>query len=220
MSQHPSDLYRRIGAKGLEELANEFKVSDDIVFVKKRAKKDESILDLACGYGRVSIPLVTAGYKNVTGIDLAQNLIRAAKKKAKLLGIKIKFDVGTMTALPYENNSFDRVFCLWNSFNHLFSKRDQKKTLNEVYRVLKPKGKAFFVVYDGEGLDIKNKIKTGELKKDAPILKAVIKGIESPLFIYTKAILKNLLSATRFRKVLITRTHLNARRRILLQLEK
>ncbi len=213
-------FYKKIGAKGLEQLAKEYKVNDDIDFVRKHAKKSDHILDLACGYGRVSLPLAKAGYVAITGIDFSPNLIREARKRARALKVKIIFDVGTMTSLPYENESFDRVFCLWNSFNLLMKRHDQLKALKEVRRVLKSRGKAFFVLYDGDNLDIQKKIKDGSMKREAPFLESTLQGITTRMFVYTREIIKERLASIPFKRTSLVRTHLNARRRFLLTLEK
>jgi ubiquinone/menaquinone biosynthesis C-methylase UbiE len=215
-----TNFYKKVGAKGLQELAREYNVNEDISFVKERAAKDEAILDLACGYGRVTLALVKSGYKKVVGVDLAPNLISAARKEAKAKKVAIKFDAGSMTTLPYEKESFDKVFCLWNSFNELLKPQDQHKTLKEVYRVLKPKGKAFFVVIDGESKEMRNAFKTGELNAKKPILTRKFKGHEASQYIYTTKALELLAEKSKFETFSVRSVELHKRRRLLLTLNK
>jgi tRNA/tmRNA/rRNA uracil-C5-methylase (TrmA/RlmC/RlmD family) len=58
------------------------------------------VLDVGCGYGRIALPLVRAGYE-VEGIDLSENLVEAALRAAEIENLRIHFAVGSMTSLPY-----------------------------------------------------------------------------------------------------------------------
>lgn len=51
-----------------------------------------------------------------------------------------------MTQLPFEDNTFD-AFIAVASYHHLDNDYDRKKTLDEMYRILKPDGKGFIVVW-------------------------------------------------------------------------
>src|SRR5687768_7780758 len=59
------------------------------------------VLDVACGTGNLAIPAAKKG-SDVTGIDIAPNLIEQAKARADAEGVKAKFEVGDAEALPYE----------------------------------------------------------------------------------------------------------------------
>lgn len=60
------------------------------------------------------------------------------------------FFVGNMLDLSFPSQSFDRVFCLWASFNHLLKRNEQTRALREMLRVLFPGGLMFLEVNDGE----------------------------------------------------------------------
>ena len=66
------------------------------------------LLDVACGTGYFCILAAQRGAE-VTGVDIASNLIAQARTKAKEHGVKIQFDEGDAEALPYADNSFDIV---------------------------------------------------------------------------------------------------------------
>jgi SAM-dependent methyltransferase len=97
------------------------------------------VLDLACGYGRVTVPLAVDGYA-VSGIDLSPDLIGAARNRAQEAGVEIDFRIGSMTGLPYADASFDAVVCLWSSFHELLEEDEQTAVLRELRRVLAPGG--------------------------------------------------------------------------------
>ena len=47
---------------------------------------DDVLLDLACGTGRIAIPLAQAGIE-VTGIDLSREMLAKAQEKADAQGV-------------------------------------------------------------------------------------------------------------------------------------
>jgi SAM-dependent methyltransferase len=93
------------------------------------------ILDVGCGYGRLAVPLAVAGHQ-VTGLDLSPTMIDAAREKAAAAGVRIPFVVGSMTALPYADASFDVVLCLWSAFHELLEVDAQTAAIGEMWRVL------------------------------------------------------------------------------------
>ncbi|HTN43118.1 MAG TPA: methyltransferase domain-containing protein [Nitrospiria bacterium] len=97
------------------------------------------VLDLGSGTGYPGIPAAQrVGPKgHVTGIDLAEEMLEVARRKAEKLGLKqITFRQSDVASLSFEAGRFDAVtsrFCL------MFLPR-LDKTLREVHRVLKPGG--------------------------------------------------------------------------------
>ena len=90
-----------------------------------------SVLDLGSGTG--------AAYEQLTNYETTA--IDPDKKMLELNLFENKV-VGSAENLPFEDNSFDNVFCsfVWRNVS------DANKALSEVYRVLKPGGK--FVLLD------------------------------------------------------------------------
>src|SRR3989344_9181944 len=107
-------FYKELGA---EELASRKKLehtNSELTYLKRFLNKKQRILDLACGYGRFTIPLARAGY-NIEGLDLSPNLLKKAKNDARKEKLKIKFIEGDMTKLPYADGTFDTVICMWSA---------------------------------------------------------------------------------------------------------
>src|SRR4028118_2199885 len=69
------------------------------------------MLDVACGAGQISIPAARAG-ADVTGVDIAANLIEQARARAQVEGLDARFDEGDAEMLPYGDASFDVVASL------------------------------------------------------------------------------------------------------------
>jgi SAM-dependent methyltransferase len=103
--------------------------------------KNALMLDLACGNGRYSVALNRMGY-HVTGIDLSQKKIEAAKRcqTSSLL-----FAVNDMR-MPLEPNKYDYVFNLFTSFGYFDNEEENKIVLTNVYSSLK-KGGIFVLDY-------------------------------------------------------------------------
>lgn len=98
-------------------------------------QKGAKLLDVACGTGNQSLPAAKLG-ADVTGIDIAPNLIDQAKSNAEKAGLKIKFEVGDAESLPYEEASFDGVLTM---FGAMFAPRPDV-VVAELIRVCRPGG--------------------------------------------------------------------------------
>ena len=94
------------------------------------------LLDVACGAGQIALPAARAGAQ-VTGLDLAANLIAQANERAKAEHLSIRFDEGDAEELPYESGSFDVVATL---FGAMFAPRPERVAA-ELVRVCKPGGR-------------------------------------------------------------------------------
>lgn len=115
-------------------------------------KEDDKILDLCCGQGRHLIELSKRGFKNLYGLDRSSYLIRKAKATALKETTYILCKEGDARKINYPVDFFDVVMILGNSFGYFESKQDDLKVLKEVRRVLKPYGKIFLDLTDGEYL--------------------------------------------------------------------
>lgn len=111
----------------------------DYIFNKFEFNKKHSILDLGCGTGELLFRLHKEKQPKLAGIDISPEMIKIANEK---IGQNIDLKIGDAEELPWDDNKFDFVLCTY-SFHHY--PRPQKSLL-EVYRVLKPKGK--FIIGD------------------------------------------------------------------------
>lgn len=94
------------------------------------------VLDVACGAGQTAIPMARQGIQ-VTGIDIASNLIAEARRRAQAEGLAVQFDEGDAEQLPYEDASFDVVFTLIGA---MFAPQPHKVAA-ELARVCRPGGR-------------------------------------------------------------------------------
>ncbi|MEM4325777.1 MAG: methyltransferase domain-containing protein [Candidatus Pacearchaeota archaeon] len=115
--------------------------------------KEQKILDLCCGHGRHSLELARRGFKNVEGLDKSRVLIQKAKKLMAEEGLSsLKFREGDARKTPYQNNEFDFVLILGNSFGYFEKKEEDLMVLKEAFRILKNNGKILLDVSNGSFL--------------------------------------------------------------------
>ncbi len=133
-------------------------------------KKEDSILDLACGKGRHSKYLSKLGF-NVTGVDLSQESIDYAKQYENA---KLHFEVHDM-CLPYPQQ-FDAVFNLFTSFGYFENEMDNLRTIKAIKAELKQTGHGVIDFLNVE-LTIKNLVPS-ETKKIGGITFHIEKYVE------------------------------------------
>ncbi len=106
-------------------------------------KPGETILDVGCGTGGVTIPAKQRVGRSgqAAGIDPAPEMIAVARKKAARAELEIDFRVGVIESLPYPDASFDVVTS--SLMMHHLPHEVQVKGLAEIRRVLKPGGRIF-----------------------------------------------------------------------------
>lgn len=93
------------------------------------------VLDVACGTGNTALPAARKG-ADVTGVDIAENLIEQAKANAAAEGLDAKFEVGDAEDLAFEDDSFDMIV---TQFGAMFAPRPDV-VVSEFKRVVKPGG--------------------------------------------------------------------------------
>ena len=96
-------------------------------------------LDVACGTGNSSLPLLERGYE-VTGCDLSPAMLARARSK---FGAQARLVAADMRALPFRGG-FDLVTCIDDSVNYLLSEADLVAALRGIRRALAPGGRAVF----------------------------------------------------------------------------
>jgi ubiquinone/menaquinone biosynthesis C-methylase UbiE len=146
-------------------------------------KPGMKVLDVATGTGNLAIPAAKTG-ADVTGIDIAPNLIEQAIERAKAEGVEAKFEVGDAEALPYEDNTFDVVMTM---FGAMFAPRPDV-TAAELIRVTKPGGLIAMANWTPEGF-------AGQMFKTNAKHVPPPPGMSSPVQWGTEDIVRERLSA-------------------------
>ena len=96
------------------------------------------VLEVAPGPGYFCIELAKSGRFQITGLDISQSFVEIARKNAITAGIQAEFRKGDAAKMPFEQESFDFLFC-----QAAFKNFSQPvKAIGEMYRVLRPGGMA------------------------------------------------------------------------------
>ena len=112
-----------------------------------------AVLDCATGTGDLAIAFKKKlGKKSrVVGQDFCKEMLDFAPEKAKEKNLNITFELGDVMSLSYENKSFDTVTIAYGIRNV----ENPKVGLQEMWRVLKPRGK-LLILETGEGKGVLN----------------------------------------------------------------
>ena len=118
------------------------RVKDEIDFVEELFRKEagrevKKILDLACGTGIPTLELARRGYE-VTGLDLHEEMLAVARRKAEGEGLNVEFIWGDALELDFEEE-FDAVTMFFSSIMY-FDDSAIQQLFNSVKRALKEGG--------------------------------------------------------------------------------
>lgn len=103
-------------------------------------KPTDTILDCGCGDGLYLKTIRELGDYKIFGFDLNGDSLRLTQKNVNDKPVPLV--QGNGSALPYNNNSFDKIFST-EVLEHI---PNDLEALNEIYRVLKPGGKFIITV--------------------------------------------------------------------------
>lgn len=106
--------------------------------------KVNTVLDIACGTGSLSIFLYRFGYE-ITGMDLSPSMLKSAADKFKKNNIPIKLFAADILSIPVKVQ-FDSVLCLYDSINYLIDPVDFRKAVEKVSTVTRTGGLFIFDV--------------------------------------------------------------------------
>ncbi|OZU89568.1 SAM-dependent methyltransferase [Virgibacillus indicus] len=115
--------------------------TEDIFFLAKWAEMVKgTIIDLACGTGRASIPLAKQGH-NLIGVDLHKGMLEQAKRKSENLQIDWFEQDCSRLDLPVKSPF---IFMTGNSFQHFLTNEAQDQLLTSVNKHLDNDGVFIF----------------------------------------------------------------------------
>jgi SAM-dependent methyltransferase len=101
-------------------------------------RKGAKVLDLCCGIGRHSLELAQRGFK-VVGVDLTEEYLAKARRRAKAEGLNIQFIRSDMSRFCLLD-SFDTAINMFTAFGYFENPEDDRHVLTNVYRSLRKGG--------------------------------------------------------------------------------
>ena len=138
---HDADLYDRIIAPPAESLA---------FYVAEAQAASGEVLELACGTGRLTIPLareLARQGRGAVGLDLAPTMLDAARRKAADAGITVELTIGDMRRFAL-GRRFGMIFVAFNSLLHLTTNEALRECFACVRTHLAPDGTFAFDVFN------------------------------------------------------------------------
>ena len=106
-----------------------------------KARGVREVLDVATGTGYHSVRLLEAGFEVVSADGSPHMLVKAFENGRSFGGYVLRVVEADWRWLNRDvHGTYDAIVCLGNSFTHLFSERDRRKTLAEFYAMLKHDG--------------------------------------------------------------------------------
>ncbi|MBE9191028.1 class I SAM-dependent methyltransferase [Gloeocapsopsis crepidinum LEGE 06123] len=109
----------------------------NLIWTLLQLQAEMTVLDLACGHGRIANLLAQRGC-SVSGLDATALFLEKARQDAQE-GIDVEYIQGDMRSLPWTEH-FDCIINWFTAFGY-FDDEDNRKVLAEAYRALKPGGK-------------------------------------------------------------------------------
>jgi len=126
-------------------------IRSDVAFYERVAREAGGpVLELACGTGRIALPLAQAGLQ-VTGVDRSEAMLTIARCKLAALPASVQerlnFVNQDMSALDL-GGCFGFVFVPFRSFQALLTIDLQRKSLEAIRRHLEPTGRLALHLFD------------------------------------------------------------------------
>lgn len=103
----------------------------------------ERVLEIGLGYGTLGQRIVEAGAR-YSGLDIADGPVRMMKHRLRLQQLPGSARHGSVLDCPFADESFDCVVSV-GCFHHT---GDARRAVEETWRVLRPGGRAYIMVYN------------------------------------------------------------------------
>lgn len=127
---------------------------------KKEKTNINNALDVGCGWGRHIEIMIKNGVERAVGVDNNHNMIRRFGKLYKKYSEKVAVRYEDASDLSFENNIFELVICMTNTFGNIKGEQKRQEIIKEIARVLKPNGTFVLSVYN-------NSEKSAKLRKQS-----------------------------------------------------
>ncbi len=126
----------------VERLATVLEPIHDELVERLAPQPGERWLDLGSGTGATALRAARDGAA-VTAIDASEPMIEKARSDAEEAGLSVRFDVGSVEYLPYEDGEFDAIA---SNFGFIFSP-DHANVAGELARVARPGARLGFTAW-------------------------------------------------------------------------
>ena len=120
---------------------------------------ESKIIDLGCGNGRHLIPAATHS-QTIIGLDISRKMLEITQQKTIQKQLhNTSYLQATLYTLPLKTESFDVALCI-ASLHNIKTRNLRQQCIKEIFRILRPNGKALLSVWSREQDRFKDKIQT------------------------------------------------------------
>ena len=117
----------------LDEVVSGEPPIDGTILLDLALQAQGPVLELGCGYGRITIPLAQRGVENLTGLELSAPSLAHARLRAGILPIRwVEADVRNF----HLNRQYAFIFARGDVFNFMLTRIDQEAMLACVHEHL------------------------------------------------------------------------------------
>ncbi len=129
------------GDAQLAELYDAFVFEGDLpLYLELAGGQGQRVLEIACGSGRVLVPLARAGF-DVVGIDISPHMLALAQAKLDAVpSARARLMQTDMRDFRLDRVDFDLAICAVKSFAYLTEPDDQRRCLQAILTHLRPGG--------------------------------------------------------------------------------
>jgi ubiquinone/menaquinone biosynthesis C-methylase UbiE len=145
MNDDHVDLYSN--ARRYDLVMGAYASEDSLKFYRRQVDRyGEPVLELACGSGRLTIPLANEG-ATITGMDISEEMLDLAKLKASKSGASIRFIQGDMRNFDL-GEKFKFIFIPAQSLSHLHTREEIEDCFSSVQRHLATDGRFLLELFN------------------------------------------------------------------------
>ena len=134
-----------LDANHYEQQEGDYKA--DIQFYVAQAEAScGPVLEIACGTGRITLPIARKGIE-IVGLDIAPAMLELARKKADAEGFQIEFVEADCREFSLDRK-FPLIICPFSSMQHLYKRESVEAFFARVREHLEPGGRFVFDVFN------------------------------------------------------------------------
>lgn len=122
---------------------NELMNKKEVALLESLIGKDEKVLEMGCGTGRLISELAKSG-QDISGYDYTKRHVQITKENLEKNKLSAKVFQGDWHNNALKDGSFDSVYSLGRNILHDYSVIDQMQLFKEAARILKPGGQFIF----------------------------------------------------------------------------
>jgi ubiquinone/menaquinone biosynthesis C-methylase UbiE len=113
-------------------------------FARFEGARGLDVLEVGVGMGADHCELARCLPRSLSGVDLTERAVEFTRKRLALYGLTSALRQADAEKLPFEDQTFDLVYS-WGVLHH---SPDTQKAIDEVWRVLRPGGRARIMIYN------------------------------------------------------------------------